>query len=397
MDGTFHATGDSNLDGNTTVGKDFTVKGNTNLKDTKIDGTLETTGDATFDSNAHVKKDLTVDGDSVTKGNHTVEGDGHYKGNLTVDKDLTVNGNTYYTGNVIYDSDATFNKDVHNKGNTYTDGNSHVGKDLTVAGSTSIGKDLTVGGDIHADGVISASDAIIGGKSLSGELSRMGNQINGVGASAAALAALEYDGVEGGQKWQIAGGVGNYANKTATALGVKYHVNKDISFHMGATVGASENMVNGGFSIALGHGHPSITKEYQEELNTLKMAVNQLAASNEAMARQMAALTLDESKRASFPDVPEDHWAKEAVDVLYGNGDIKGYPDGKFHGNRRMTRYESAMMLYNALQAGKEVPESEVEEYKYELTQIRKDKKVDLSGPSESIDTLDDLISNSDI
>ncbi|MGB9878277.1 MAG: S-layer homology domain-containing protein, partial [bacterium] len=53
---------------------------------------------------------------------------------------------------------------------------------------------------------------------------------------------------------------------------------------------------------------------------------------------------------ATFPDVPWDHWAYDAVSTLAEKGIIVGYPDGYFKGDRPLTRYEFACALRNALE-----------------------------------------------
>lgn len=136
-------------------------------------------------------------------------------------------------------------------------------------------------------------------KSMEG---RMNQNINKVGAGAAALAALAYDDIQEGQKWQIAAGIGNYESKTAYALGAKYHVNRDISFHVGATLG-NTRMVNGGFSIALGHASPKVELAYKEELESLKQAVAVLAKQNQILAEKLNALGADSTKNDSSSDV----------------------------------------------------------------------------------------------
>lgn len=136
-------------------------------------------------------------------------------------------------------------------------------------------------------------------KSMEG---RMNQNINKVGAGAAALAALAYDDFQEGQKWQIAAGIGNYESKTAYALGAKYHVNRDISFHVGATLG-NTRMVNGGFSIALGYASPKVEPAYKEELESLKQAVAVLAKQNQILAEKLNALGADSTKNDSSSDV----------------------------------------------------------------------------------------------
>ena len=139
-------------------------------------------------------------------------------------------------------------------------------------------------------------------RSMKSMESRMNQNINKVGAGAAALAALAYDDIQEGQKCQIAAGIGNYENKTAYALGAKYHVNRDISFHMGATLG-NTRMVNGGFSIALGHAAPKVAPAYKEELESLKQAVAVLAKQNQILAEKLNALGADSTKNDSSTDV----------------------------------------------------------------------------------------------
>jgi len=51
-------------------------------------------------------------------------------------------------------------------------------------------------------------------------------------------------------------------------------------------------------------------------------------------------------------DVPKNHWSYEALDYLAKNGIIEGMGDGTFQGNRTMTRYEMAAIVYRALQNG---------------------------------------------
>lgn len=47
----------------------------------------------------------------------------------------------------------------------------------------------------------------------------------------------------------------------------------------------------------------------------------------------------------NFPDVPQDHWAAQAVKLLADRGIVIGYPDGTYGGPRAMTRYEFAMAI----------------------------------------------------
>ena len=213
---------------------------------------------------------------------------------------------------------------------------------------------------------------------MSSGMKRLEKDLGNAGAGAAALSALEYDEIEPGQKWQIAAGVGNYKGSTAYALGAKYHLNNDISFHIGSTIGNGNNMVNGGFSIALGHAKKKIDNDSMKRLDEMQKEINDLKEQNKQLIQALEKVNklflLNPSKKASFPDVPADHWAKNAVDVLHGNGAIEGYPDGTFKGDRNMSRYEYAEMLYNALMNGATVDESVIEKYQPELVQIYSEK-----------------------
>ena len=64
----------------------------------------------------------------------------------------------------------------------------------------------------------------------------------------------------------------------------------------------------------------------------------------------------------NFKDVPENHWAKEAVENLAARGIVEGFPDGTFRGNDYVTRYQIAMLVYRLLEAApleaKEVTDS---------------------------------------
>ncbi len=50
-----------------------------------------------------------------------------------------------------------------------------------------------------------------------------------------------------------------------------------------------------------------------------------------------------------FPDVPDNHWAKDAVAALAAKGLVEGYPDGTFKGDRTASRWETAMIVARLL------------------------------------------------
>jgi hypothetical protein len=50
-----------------------------------------------------------------------------------------------------------------------------------------------------------------------------------------------------------------------------------------------------------------------------------------------------------FPDVPDGHWAKDAVAALAAKGLVEGYPNGTFKGDRSASRWETAMIVARLL------------------------------------------------
>lgn len=70
-----------------------------------------------------------------------------------------------------------------------------------------------------------------------------------------------------------------------------------------------------------------------------------------AMSVIMAAGTFQVAAAAAnpFSDVPQDHWAYDAVAQLAKDGVIDGYGDGRYQGERNITRYEMAQMVAKAM------------------------------------------------
>ena len=71
-----------------------------------------------------------------------------------------------------------------------------------------------------------------------------------------------------------------------------------------------------------------------------------------------------------FPDVPENHWARDAVATLAAKGLVEGYPDGTFKGDRASTRWEVAMVVARFL--AKMEQEHATFATKAELEELRK-------------------------
>lgn len=310
-------TGDVTMESNATVKKDLTVEGNTNLKNTKVDGTLDVTQKATFGDSVSIAKDLSVDGNATIKGDVTAKS---YKvGDKTYISAAGINANDQKITNVADGSISEGSKDAVNGGQLYTVKNDLEGK------------------------------------------------VNKVGANAAAMANLHPMEFDPDSKWNIAAAIGNYGSETAAALGAFYRPNDDVMVNLSTAFGTGENMVGGGVSVRLGKGGNKLSRE---ETNALKAQVADLSARMDAL---LSVLNPNMSK--DFPDVPENHWAYEAVSRLAGNDIVQGYPDGEFHGERTMTRYEMAEIIYNALSRGAEAERELVEEFKPELQAMAASEK----------------------
>ena len=213
-------------------------------------------------------------------------------------------------------------------------------------------------GDISAN----STDAVNGGQlwktnqtinNIGGAVNELGTRVNRVGAGAAALAALHPLDFDPDDKWDFAAGYGNYKDAHAVSVGAFYRPNEDTMFSVGGSFGAGENMVNAGVSVKLGQGNHVSTSRVAlaKEVEDLKAIVKAQSAEIKAMRGAMQSGT-SVMKDVNFPDVPKDHWAYSYVKSLADRGLLEGYPDGEFKGDRSMTRYEFAAIIYRALQNG---------------------------------------------
>ena len=279
-----------------------------------------------------MKKDITVD--SVKAGDTTINTEGVRIGDTTsLKKDsLTIGGKTYVT-------DKGLNAN-----------------DQKVTG--------VAAGEISS----TSTDAVNGSQlfKTNQQVNKLGNRINKVGAGAAALAALHPLDFDPDDKWDFAAGYGNYNGENAAAIGAYYRPNEDTMFSVGGSFGNGENMVNAGVSLKLGQGnHVSTSKvAMAKEIKDLRKELEGLKS---ALLDVNAGKKLDTSKLQLFPDVPKNHWAYEYVSALKGNGMLTGYPDGEFKGDRPMTRYEFATMLYKAMLEGATLSDKILKEFAPEL------------------------------
>ena len=260
---------------------------------------------------------------------------------------------------------------------------------LTIINGPSITKTGIDAGDMNitnvAPGLIgpNSKDAINGSQlwDTNQKVSKLGNQINRVGAGAAALSALHPLDFDPDDKWDITAGYGNYKGAHALALGTFYRPNESTMFSLGASIGGGENMVNAGISVKLGQGNNVTTSRVAmaKEIIDLRDDNKELRKQVEEINNRLNSLLgiLDMSKKKDFPDVPDNHWAYNYVATLAGNGLVEGYPDGTFAGDRTMTRYEFAAIIYRALKNGAPVDENmdrAMNEFEPELRQIRLDR-----------------------
>lgn len=343
-------------------------------------------------------------GNNITVTNTAQEGEAaNYKVELKKDIDVdTVKATTVTTGQTVMNNDGVkVGKDVSVTATAVTAGKTSISDEgVKVDGKTYISADglnannnkitNVVDGTVEKD----SKDAINGGQlhqakadinnridgvenqviSNSNRIGQLSSRVNKVGAGAAALAALHPMDFDPDDKLTFSAGYGNYGGENAAAIGAYYRPDEKVMFSVGGTVGNGENMVNAGISFALdrtNHVSNSRTALAREVIDLR----GQLAEMGAKMAKMEKAFgMLDESKTKLFPDIPANHWAYEYIAKLAGNGILEGYPDGNFGGDRLMTRYEFATMLYHAIENGAALEERIIKEFEPELGRIRVDR-----------------------
>ena len=325
---------------------------------------------------ALAKKHTTVAaGDNITVSDVGPNAEGGKEYKVALNNDITVQsvkaGDTTISGKGLEIKDGpSVTKDGINAGNKKVTG-------VADGDVKENSKDAINGGQLHQakadinnriDGV---ENQVI---SNSNRINQLGNRVNKVGAGAAALAALHPMDFDPDDKLTFSAGYGNYGGENAAAIGAYYRPDEKVMFSVGGTVGNGENMVNAGVSFALdrtNHVSNSRTALAREVIDLR----GQLAEMGAKMAKMEKAFgMLDESKTKLFPDIPANHWAYEYIAKLAGNGILEGYPDGNFGGDRLMTRYEFATMLYHAIENGAALEERIIKEFEPELGRIRVDR-----------------------
>ena len=168
-------------------------------------------------------------------------------------------------------------------------------------------------------------------------------------ATASALAALHPLDYDPDNKASFAVAQGRYNGASATAFGTFIRPNDNIMLSLAGTINSGDRAYNAGLSFKIGSGS-NYKKISKNEVNDLRKKNDNLQDQLNQLKDQLSKLSTKLSnKRTSFPDVPKEHWANEAVETLHGNDVLDGYPDGEFKGDKQMTRYEYAQMLYKGL------------------------------------------------
>ena len=321
--------------------------------------------------------------------------------NIKVSEVTTEEGRKEYTvaldKNITVDSLKAGDTTISDKGLEIKDGPS-----VTKDGINAANKNITnvADGKVEKD----SKDAINGGQlhqakadinnridgvenqvvSNTNRINQLGSRVNKVGAGAAALAALHPMDFDPDDKLTFSAGYGNYGGENAAAIGAYYRPDEKVMFSVGGTVGNGENMVNAGVSFSLdrtNHVSNSRTAMAREILD-LRAEVTEL----KAMVAKGGLGSIAEDKMKIFPDVAENHWAYEYVGKLAAAGIIEGYPDGKFSGDRMMSRYEFAAMLYRAMQKGAQLDSKIINEFAPEMGRIRVDRISGEDGDRDKIE-----------
>lgn len=215
-------------------------------------------------------------------------------------------------------------------------------------------------------------------KNIKGDLSKIDKRVDKSVAGAAALAALHPLDFDPDAKWDFAAGYGHYRSGDAAAIGAFYRPNEDVELSVGSTVGSDETVFNAGLSVKVG-AHSNVSRSrvaIGKEVLALKKTVAEQNAQIQKLTTLLngvAGTKMKADHTTLFPDIPTNHWAYEAVSDLSRRGLVEGYPDGTFGGDRMLTRYEFAQIVYRAIQDGVTVNDRLVTEFSPEMALFRVD------------------------
>lgn len=265
--------------------------------------------------------------------------------------------------------------DVNNINSTVQQHTQDIGKVQTIVGdgvlSNTNASNLTEAVNQNYAQINNNTQAI---SALDSRVDDLGGEIDQVGAISAALAGLhplDYDGT--GSKFQLSAAMGSYDSTQAAAIGAFYHFNRDVMISLGGATsfdGDHKTAGNLGVTFRIGEGASgsAVSDDVMARLEAMDQKIAALEQENKDLKNVLGAI--DTSLSKEFPDVPANHWAYEAVTKLAGNDVVAGYPDGEFHGDRTMTRYEMAEIIYKAMSKGVQVDQKLVNEFKPEMEQV---------------------------
>ena len=382
--------GNATVDGNTTLGTDgndtLTVNSTSTFKEkVTMEKDLKVKSEVLVNEGDKNQVRINTNGITVGLNSTVVDSEGVYVGGHTfeaakagMDKDgklkaasgkfqVDTEGNVSAVSYTVKDTNIKIDNTGINAGGTKVTGLDPA--DISHAGST----DAVSGGQLYETNTrVSGLETRMG--TVETRVDKLDGKIDKVGANAAAMANLHPLEFDEDSKWNVAAAVGSSGSETASAVGVFYRPNENVMVNASAAMGTGENMFGGGVSLRLGHGG---NKAKEAQMKAAAAENKELRAKVDDLTARMDALlsVLNPNMSKDFPDVPENHWAYEAVSRLAGNGIVEGYEDGKYHGERQMTRYEMAEIIYNALSKGAKAEKKLVEEFRPELQAMAAQKK----------------------
>lgn len=379
------ASADNGKDGKSTI---------TGLSNTTWDGTNIVSGRAATEDQLKDAVEKVVSGSAkqttvkegtniaVTEGTNT---DGGKEYTVALNKNLTGLESATFTKTVKNgDKEETTSTVINDLGTTVTDKDGHktetTANGITVTAGekvVSLTKDgLNNGNQVIsgvADGVKPDDAANMRQLSLIGnKIGSLDTRLDAVGAGSAALAGLHPLDFDPDDKLDIAVGYGNYKGANAAALGTFYRPNESTMISVGGSFGGGQSMISAGMSLRWGQGN-NVSRGRVAMAKEIKDLREQVEILRQALIRVSEGQKPDPVKTKLFPDVPENHWAYEYIRELADKGIIKGYPDGTWKGDRMMTRYEFAALIYRAMQQGINVNKKMIVEFEPELERFRID------------------------
>lgn len=347
----------------------------------------KSTGEANAQYGVYVSKNTVTD---IAKASNQFKGDDVIKVERTIGANHTADTTTFkFDGNeaakvipISYKANGgTVNKVTAEKGFNFVDGN-HIKASTDTNGVVRFDLDQEIPKQIerntnNIEKITNRYDALTTKVAKNYKTAERGI------AGTAALAALHPLDFDPDHKLDVMAGVGHFHGSNSVALGAAYRPNEDLMFTVGSTVGNGDTVLNAGVSYKVG-AKSDVSRSkvaVAKDVADMKREMAEMKAQNAkitAILNTVLGVGLPEDQNVMFPDVPQNHWAFEAVDDLARRGLIIGYEDGLFKGDRTLTRYEFAEIVHRAIQRAKalNVPIDGrlVDEFKPELLRFEVEK-----------------------